>query len=255
MIAPRSIAVAFVALLALGAPSGAQDAYPSKTITMIIPFAAGGSTDVIGRLVAEGLRSVLGQPIRGGQPRRRRRRAGHGCDREGLARRLHHRHGHGFDARDQSRDLQEPAVRRARRSFAHRQHRGGSQHHGDQSRGEGREHGGVHRAGALAAGQARLRLAGLRLGRASARRAVQARDRNQHPACALSRHGPGAHRCHRRPGAGGLRQPADVAGAGEGRQAARAWPVGRQARRGVCRTCRPSANSASTTSTGWRSSA
>jgi tripartite-type tricarboxylate transporter receptor subunit TctC len=41
----------------------AQDAYPSKTITMIIPFAAGGSTDVIGRLVAEGLRSVLGQPM------------------------------------------------------------------------------------------------------------------------------------------------------------------------------------------------
>jgi tripartite-type tricarboxylate transporter receptor subunit TctC len=63
MIAPRNIAVAFAALLALSAPSRAQDAYPSKTITMIIPFAAGGSTDVIGRLVAEGLRSVLGQPI------------------------------------------------------------------------------------------------------------------------------------------------------------------------------------------------
>ena len=30
---------------------------------MIIPFPAGGSTDVIGRLVAEGLRAVLGQPV------------------------------------------------------------------------------------------------------------------------------------------------------------------------------------------------
>ena len=30
---------------------------------MIVPFAAGGSTDVIGRLVAEGLRQVLGQPV------------------------------------------------------------------------------------------------------------------------------------------------------------------------------------------------
>ena len=30
---------------------------------MIVPFAAGGSTDVIGRVVAEGLRQVLGQPV------------------------------------------------------------------------------------------------------------------------------------------------------------------------------------------------
>src|SRR4051812_8902963 len=58
-----SVAVAFAALLSLGAPTRGQEAYPSKTITMIIPFAAGGSTDVIGRLVAEGLRAVLGQAI------------------------------------------------------------------------------------------------------------------------------------------------------------------------------------------------
>lgn len=30
---------------------------------MIVPFAAGGSTDVIGRVIAEGLRQVLGQPV------------------------------------------------------------------------------------------------------------------------------------------------------------------------------------------------
>jgi tripartite-type tricarboxylate transporter receptor subunit TctC len=55
--------VAFAALLSLCPPTRAQDAYPSKTITMIVPFAAGGSTDVIGRLVAEGLRTVLGQSV------------------------------------------------------------------------------------------------------------------------------------------------------------------------------------------------
>ena len=55
-------AVALMALL-IAAPARAQDAYPSKTITMIVPFAAGGSTDVIGRLVAEGLRGALGQPV------------------------------------------------------------------------------------------------------------------------------------------------------------------------------------------------
>ena len=59
----RRTVFAFAALLALTAAVRAQDSYPSKTITMIIPFPAGGSTDVIGRLVAEGLRTVLGQPV------------------------------------------------------------------------------------------------------------------------------------------------------------------------------------------------
>jgi tripartite-type tricarboxylate transporter receptor subunit TctC len=38
-------------------------AYPARPITMIVPFAAGGPTDVIGRVVAEGMRASLGQPI------------------------------------------------------------------------------------------------------------------------------------------------------------------------------------------------
>jgi tripartite-type tricarboxylate transporter receptor subunit TctC len=38
----------------------AQD---SRPITMIVPFPPGGSTDVIGRIVAEGMRRVLGQPV------------------------------------------------------------------------------------------------------------------------------------------------------------------------------------------------
>jgi tripartite-type tricarboxylate transporter receptor subunit TctC len=58
----RSVVV-FAALLSLCAPSRAQDVYPSKSITMIIPFPAGGSTDVIGRLVADGLRMALGQAV------------------------------------------------------------------------------------------------------------------------------------------------------------------------------------------------
>lgn len=37
--------------------------YPSKPITMIVPFAAGGSTDVIGRILAERMRVSLGQTI------------------------------------------------------------------------------------------------------------------------------------------------------------------------------------------------
>jgi tripartite-type tricarboxylate transporter receptor subunit TctC len=41
----------------------AQDAYPSKPITMIVPFAAGGSSDVIARLTAEEMGRALGQRI------------------------------------------------------------------------------------------------------------------------------------------------------------------------------------------------
>src|SRR5262245_31080590 len=38
-------------------------AYPSRPITMIVPFAPGGLTDVIGRVLAEGMRTSLGQPV------------------------------------------------------------------------------------------------------------------------------------------------------------------------------------------------
>jgi tripartite-type tricarboxylate transporter receptor subunit TctC len=37
--------------------------YPSRPITMIVPFPAGGATDVIARIMAERMREPLGQPI------------------------------------------------------------------------------------------------------------------------------------------------------------------------------------------------
>ncbi|MDO9173270.1 MAG: tripartite tricarboxylate transporter substrate-binding protein, partial [Actinomycetota bacterium] len=59
----RIAAVLLVGALALAAPAAAEDVYPSRPIIMIVPFAPGGSTDAIGRIVAEGLRQVLGQPV------------------------------------------------------------------------------------------------------------------------------------------------------------------------------------------------
>jgi tripartite-type tricarboxylate transporter receptor subunit TctC len=56
------IAVALAAALMAGA-AFAQSAYPDHKIRMIVPFAAGGPTDVIGRLVAERLSDVFGQQV------------------------------------------------------------------------------------------------------------------------------------------------------------------------------------------------
>lgn len=44
-------------------PVEAQDKYPSKPINMLVPFAAGGSSDVIARLVGEEMSQALGQRI------------------------------------------------------------------------------------------------------------------------------------------------------------------------------------------------
>jgi tripartite-type tricarboxylate transporter receptor subunit TctC len=56
------LATGAVAVPAVSRIARAQ-AYPARPITMIVPFAAGGATDVIGRVVAERMRGSLGQPI------------------------------------------------------------------------------------------------------------------------------------------------------------------------------------------------
>jgi len=50
-------------LAALAPPAVAQENYPSRQITLIAPFAAGGSTDLVARVISEGLRAKLGQPV------------------------------------------------------------------------------------------------------------------------------------------------------------------------------------------------
>ena len=61
----RQIARLLVAcsMLACAAGAGAQTGYPSRPITIMIGFSAGGTTDIITRLISDELRKGLGQPI------------------------------------------------------------------------------------------------------------------------------------------------------------------------------------------------
>ncbi len=59
----RSLALA-ASLLAFGATgSYAQTSYPNRPIKLIVPFAAGAATDLIGRVVGQRLSERLGQPV------------------------------------------------------------------------------------------------------------------------------------------------------------------------------------------------
>ena len=52
-----------LALLLAGTAATARADYPERAITMIVPFAAGGPTDTVGRLVAEAMTRELGQQV------------------------------------------------------------------------------------------------------------------------------------------------------------------------------------------------
>jgi len=57
----RSAVVALAAAMHL--PAAAQDAYPSRPVTLIVPHPAGGYTDSVGRLIADGLSKRWHSPV------------------------------------------------------------------------------------------------------------------------------------------------------------------------------------------------
>jgi tripartite-type tricarboxylate transporter receptor subunit TctC len=50
-------------ILALAGATAQAQSFPSKQITMIVPFPAGGGSDILARLIAEGMKKSLGQPV------------------------------------------------------------------------------------------------------------------------------------------------------------------------------------------------
>ncbi|HZC56316.1 MAG TPA: hypothetical protein VE396_09775 [Xanthobacteraceae bacterium] len=58
----RLFAALAAATLACALPARADD-FPSHSLTMVIPFAAGSPTDILGRIIAARMGEVLGQTV------------------------------------------------------------------------------------------------------------------------------------------------------------------------------------------------
>src|SRR3954447_9930199 len=58
----KTIGALLAGLLTLAAPASAQT-WPTRPVSMVIPFAAGGPTDVLGRVMAQRMTEILGQQV------------------------------------------------------------------------------------------------------------------------------------------------------------------------------------------------
>jgi tripartite-type tricarboxylate transporter receptor subunit TctC len=58
-----AVSIAVVSFAMTNAAGAQTQVYPSRPITMIVPFAAGGPTDTLGRILSEAMRSSLGETI------------------------------------------------------------------------------------------------------------------------------------------------------------------------------------------------
>jgi tripartite-type tricarboxylate transporter receptor subunit TctC len=59
----RTIFAAFAALLCLAGAAAAESGYPAKPVQIVVPFVAGGNTDLITRVLGDRLAPALGQPV------------------------------------------------------------------------------------------------------------------------------------------------------------------------------------------------
>src|ERR1700761_2211630 len=64
MTGPRkALAIAFTLLALVGSSASAQEQYPDRPIRMVVGFEAGGSSDIMARVLAKALSENLKQPV------------------------------------------------------------------------------------------------------------------------------------------------------------------------------------------------
>ena len=210
-----------LALAAFAALAHAQ-AWPSKPIKWIVPFAPGGTTDILARTVAEKLAPALGQPVvienKPGAGGGRRRRV-HGQVR---ARRLHDHGRHDQHACDQRVAVHQAAVRPGQGFRRDHADRARAEHAGRQSGDPGRQREGADRAAEGESRQVLVRVVRQRHVAASVGRALQDDGGRRNAAHPVQGQSAGAAGRDGRSGDDDLRQHHHRVAAGEGRQAARA---------------------------------
>ena len=122
---------------ALAAPalsrSAFAQAWPSRPIRAMVPFAAGSSLDIVGRLVLDPLATPARPADRGREPRRRRRHDRHRSGRQGRSGRLQHPDP-GVGAFGRARGLSEHHLRRRQGFRRHHPVRHAAERHGRRAR-------------------------------------------------------------------------------------------------------------------------
>ena len=63
MIFARALAAPFLVAFILAAGAASAQTYPSRPITLVVPYPPGGATDAISRIIQDGMSQSLGQQL------------------------------------------------------------------------------------------------------------------------------------------------------------------------------------------------